>query len=80
MSLFYSVSQPLDLCKASKSPGDKIKEEKNTGENKNKEKTQKTENVINSGLTLGLKGDLANRTKALTKGERLKMALDNEKH
>lgn len=48
--------------------------------NKNKEKKQKTENVINSDLILGLKGDLANKTNALTKGERLKMASDNEKH
>ena len=47
---------------------------------KNKEKKQKTENVINSDLILGLKGDLANKTNALTKGERLKTASDNEKH
>lgn len=39
---------------------------------KRKEKQQKTENVINSDLILGLKGDLANKTNALTKGERLK--------
>lgn len=76
MSLFfYSVSRPLDLCKANKSPGHKKKKK-----NKNKEKKQKTENVINSDLILGLKGDLANKTNALTKGERLKMASDNEKH
>lgn len=52
---FYSVSRPLD--KANKSPGDKTT------------KTQKTENVINSDLILGLKRDLANKTYALTKGE-----------
>lgn len=49
---FYSVSQPLDLCKANKS----------TGRQNSKEKTQKTEDVINSDLILGLKRDLANKT------------------
>lgn len=43
-------------------------------------KKQTTENVINSELTLGLKGGLGNKAKALTKGKRLKMAADNEKH
>lgn len=55
---FYSVSRPLDLCKANKSPGDK----------KTKKSNKKTENVINSDLILGLKGDLANKANALTKG------------
>lgn len=78
MSLFfYSVSRPLDLCKANKSPGDK-KTTKTT--KKTKKRNKKTENVINFDLTLGLKRDLANETKALTTGERLKMASDNEKH
>lgn len=71
---FNSVSRPLDLCKANKSPSDKKKKKQKT-----KQRTE-TENVINSDLTLGLKGDLANKTKALTKGERLKTASDNEKH
>lgn len=41
---------------------------------------KKTENVINSDLILGLKRDLANKTNALTKGEGVKTASDNEKH
>lgn len=45
-----------------------------------KKRNKKTENVINSDLILGLKRDLANKTNALTKGEGLKMASDNEKH
>lgn len=57
-----------------------MQSEQITRRQKNKEKKQKTENVINSDLILGLKGDLANKTNALTKGERLNMASDNEKH
>lgn len=68
---FYSMSRSLDLCKAKKkSPGDKTTKKRN----------KKTENVINFDLILGLKRDLANKTNALTKGEGLKMAPDNEKH
>lgn len=39
----------------------------NTGGNENKEKTQKTENVINSDLTLGLKGDFGKQNKGTDK-------------
>lgn len=47
---------------------------KQTNHHETKKQRKETENVINSDLTLGLKkrGDLANKTKALTKGERLK--------
>lgn len=57
-----------------------MQSEQITRRQNNKEKKQKTENVINSDLILGLKRDLANKTNALTKGERLNMASDNEKH
>lgn len=67
MSLFLHYVFDL-LTYANKSTGDK------------KQQRKETENVINSDLILGLKGDLANKTNALTKGKRLKMASDNEKH
>lgn len=48
---------------------------------KNREKKQKkTEDIINSDLTLGLWRDLAHETKPLTQPERLQMASDNEEH
>lgn len=53
---FYSVSRPLDLCKANKSPWDE-----------KKKKTERTENVINSDLTLGLKGELGKQNKGTDK-------------
>ena len=56
-----------------------MQSEQITRRQNNKEKKQKTENVINSDLILGLKRDLANKTNALTKGERLSVASDNEK-
>lgn len=61
---FYSVSRPLDLCKANRSPGDKKT-------NKKKKKQRKeTKNWKCHQLWLDSwtkKGDLANTTKALTK-------------
>lgn len=70
MSLFL-------LCVSTSWP---MQSEQITRRQNNKEKKQKTENVINSDSILGLKRDLANKTNALTKGERLNMASDNEKH
>lgn len=70
MSLFLLCLDLLTYAKQKKSPGDKTTKKRN----------KKTENVINFDLILGLKRDLANKTNALTKGEGLKMAPDNEKH
>jgi len=52
----------------------------NHHETKKKEKTKKRNKKLkmSSTLTLGLKGDLTNKTKALTKEEKLES--DNEKH
>lgn len=55
MSPFYAVAQPLGLCKAHKSPGQR-------------KETQKKLTVIRSDTNLGLKRDLANKTNALIKG------------
>lgn len=62
MSLFYFVSRPLDLCKTNKSPGD----------NETKKRNKKLK--MSSTLTwlLDWNGDLANKAKALTKGERFR--------
>lgn len=64
MSLFFLNSVSLNLLTYAKQ----------TNHHETKKQRKETENVINSDLILGLKkrGDLANKTKALTKGERLK--------
>lgn len=54
---FYSVSRPLDLFKANKSPGDKTTKKRN----------KKTENVINSDFDSWTKGGLGKHNKRTDK-------------
>ena len=61
MSLFFTLCLDLLIY---------AKQTNHQETKKTKKRHKKTEKVINSDLTLGLTGDLANQTKALTTGER----------